>query len=108
MFICFLSKSQVHWGCFVEGSSHLLQGQEGANRIRLSKRMDLNLRGDGAGANLVTGKSWACPVSMWEEPQGAKGLDLWDKTGPEGGQLRKHKADMWIQGLTRWISGAVT
>lgn len=41
----------------MEGSSHLLQGEEGANRIRLSKRMDLNLRGDGAGANLVTGKS---------------------------------------------------
>lgn len=45
---------------------------------------------------------------MREEPQGVKGLDLWDKTGPEGGQLRKHKADVWIQGLTRWISEVVT
>lgn len=52
----FLSKSQVHCECFVEENSHLLQGEEGADKIWLNKRMNLNLRGDGAGANLVTGK----------------------------------------------------
>lgn len=104
----FLSKSQVHWGCFVEGTSHLLQGEEWANRIRLSKRMNLNLRGAGAGANLFTGNSWTWPVSVQEEPQGKKGIDPWDMTGPENGQLRTHKANAWIQGLTRWVSGVVT
>lgn len=32
----------------MEGSAHLLQGEEWGNRIKLSKRVDLNLRGDGA------------------------------------------------------------
>lgn len=84
----------------MEGSCHLLQGKEWANRIRLSKRMNLNLRGDGAGANLFTGNSWAWPVPVQEKPQGKKGIHPWDMTGPENGQLRTHKANMWIQGLT--------
>lgn len=83
----------------MEGRSHLLQGKEGTNRIRLSKRMNLNLRGDGAGANLVRGRSWAWPASVQQETQGNKGIAPWDMTGPEDEQLRSHKTNVWIQGL---------
>lgn len=61
--------------------------------------MNLNLRGDGAGANLVVGKKWAWPISVQQETQGNKGLDPWDMTGPEDEQLRTCKANVWIQGL---------
>lgn len=36
---------------------------------------------------------------MQEEPQGNKGIDPWDMTGPEDGQLRTCKTNVWIQGL---------
>lgn len=78
----------------MEGSSHLLQGKEGAKRIRLSKKM--NLREDGTGANLVKGRSWAWPVSVQQETQGNKGIAQWDMIGPEDEQLKTHKANMWI------------